>query len=151
MTDLLLLICTCTILFALFIVNLRITTLMDIVEVLEITPDEPVQYAEELDSSDDFIDLKNELGVSPEQLRQWEEERAKQRPSELTDYELARVEREAEFDLRISRMKEELASQLPDVHRTGYVADVLHPGIQNLPHDIIRDSYDDLPDVEITQ
>lgn len=70
---------------------------------------------------------------------------------ELTESEIARIHREHEFDLRISKMKEELAHRLPDVPRKGTEADILMPGIHNLPHNIIADYYDDLPDVEITQ
>jgi hypothetical protein len=84
-------------------------------------------------------------------LEVWEKERASQRPSELTDYELARLERESEFDLRIARMKDELANAQPYVEKHGTIA-YEAPGIQNLPHDIIPELNDDyLPDVEISQ
>lgn len=68
--------------------------------------------------------------------------------SELTETELLIIEREAEFDLRISKMKEELASRIPEKKSNPTEAVSLHPLVQNLPHNIIMDSYDSLPDVE---
>jgi hypothetical protein len=69
----------------------------------------------------------------------------------LSDGELARLERERDFDQRISRMKNEIA----DKHATprkGTVAESLHPDVINLPHNIIPNhTNDDLPDVEITR
>lgn len=70
---------------------------------------------------------------------------------ELTEYELQRIEEESEFDLRIARIKDELSQRLPESARKGTEAVVLHPSIQNLPHSIIPDYFNDLPDVEITQ
>jgi hypothetical protein len=69
----------------------------------------------------------------------------------LTEGELARMEREQEFDQRIKAMKDELASRTPDVPRRGSEAVQLHPDVRNLPHNIINDFYDDLPDVEISE
>lgn len=99
------------------------------------------------------VDAKeHEEQASSAQYREWEEEQKKIKPSELTDWELARLEREAEFDVRIQRMKEELAVSLEMPEKHGYEAEILHPAIQNLPHDIIYDGMDDeLPDVEISQ
>lgn len=68
----------------------------------------------------------------------------------LTENEKARLEREISFDARIREMKEELSVRLPNVERRGTQAEVLHPGIENLPHNIIRDFGNDLPDVEYT-
>lgn len=68
----------------------------------------------------------------------------------LTESELQRIEREAEFDLRISRIKDELAGRLPEVERKGTEAFTLHPNVYNLPHNIIADDFDSLPDVEFT-
>lgn len=70
---------------------------------------------------------------------------------ELTESEKERVEREKEFDLRIVSMKNELANQRKYIEEIKEnEALVLHPGIQNLPHNIIGDTHDNLPDVEIT-
>jgi hypothetical protein len=69
----------------------------------------------------------------------------------LTDAEILRLEREAEFDLRIAKMKDELADRLPLRPMYPTEAEVLHPLVQNLPHNIIPDTYDNLPDVEFTQ
>lgn len=66
----------------------------------------------------------------------------------LTEGEIARIHREQEFDQRIKAMKEELAFRTPDVPRKGSEAMQLHPHVHNLPHNIISDFYDDLPDVE---
>lgn len=69
----------------------------------------------------------------------------------LTEGEIARIQREADFDARIKKMKDELASRTPDAPRKGSEALQLHPHVHNLPHTIIADFYDDLPDVEISQ
>lgn len=69
----------------------------------------------------------------------------------LTEYELRKLEEEAEFDLRIARMKDELAMRTPDVPRKGTDAPVLHPNVHNLPHHLITDYTNDLPDVEYTR
>lgn len=66
----------------------------------------------------------------------------------LTENEVARIQREHDFDTRIKQMKEELALRTPDVPRKGDTAMQLHPHVHNLPHNIISDFYDDLPDVE---
>jgi hypothetical protein len=71
--------------------------------------------------------------------------------SELTETELLIIEREAEFDLRIAKMKEELALSVPEKKENPTEAISLHPLVQNLPHHIIMDSYDSLPDVEYTR
>jgi hypothetical protein len=71
--------------------------------------------------------------------------------TDLTKLERERLAREESFELRISRMKEELATRLPDVERKGTEAYTLHPDVHNLPHDVIADQYDNLPDVEITE
>ena len=68
--------------------------------------------------------------------------------NELTAYELERLEREEEFDERINRLKEELSNQ-QQIIRKGVSADELHPLVHNLPHDIIQNKYDVLPDVEV--
>lgn len=66
---------------------------------------------------------------------------------ELTSYELERLEREEEFDARITRLKEELAYQQELIQRSGVSADELHPLVKNLPHDTVN-SYRNDPDVE---
>jgi hypothetical protein len=71
--------------------------------------------------------------------------------TELTKLERERLAREESFELRIARMKEELATRLPDVERKGTEAYSLHPDVHNLPHHVIADQYDNLPDVEITE
>lgn len=68
--------------------------------------------------------------------------------TQLTAYELERLEREEEFDSRINRLKEELSNQ-QQIIRKGVSADELHPLVYNLPHDIIQNKYDVMPDVEV--
>ena len=70
---------------------------------------------------------------------------------ELTESEIARIEREAEFDLRIAQMKDELALRHPGRTENMTDAPVFHPNVQNLPHNIIPDLYDSLPDVEYSR
>ena len=70
--------------------------------------------------------------------------------SQLTSYELERLEREEEFDKRIERLKEEMAEQ-QQIIRRGTIADELHPLVHNLPHDAVQTVYDVLPDVEIAE
>ena len=121
-------ICTATLLFALMWLNVQLNALMDMVGELltdSSVADEPVSHAEVQEN---------------EKLHE-----------HLTDAEIGIIEREAEFDLRIARMKDELADNLPmSAPRRGYEAEILHPGIINLPHNTIRDTHDDLPDVEYT-
>lgn len=68
---------------------------------------------------------------SPEELRKAEE----------------KLKRDQEFDDRITRMKSELASTQPQA-TSPYDAEILHPDIENLPHDTIKDKPTELPDVE---
>lgn len=56
------------------------------------------------------------------------------------DYEYESA-RNAEMDERVARLKEELASKQPIEWRTGYDAEVTHPGVENLPHSIIPETY----------
>lgn len=68
----------------------------------------------------------------------------------LTDAENARL---SDFELRIARMKDELAKKNVPIYsepRKGTVADIYHPDVQNLDHNIIND-YTALPDVEIAE
>lgn len=71
------------------------------------------------------------------------------RKEQLTTYELERLEREEEFDDRISRLKDELASQQRIIHNST-IAEELHPLVKNLPHNAIKTNNDNLPDVEVT-
>ena len=68
--------------------------------------------------------------------------------SELTSYELERLEREEEFDARINRLKDELAQQ-QFVIRKGVTAEELHPSVHNLPHDTVQTKHDIYSDVEV--
>lgn len=70
--------------------------------------------------------------------------------SKLTPGEIARIERELEFDTRIAQIKEELALRNEPYTRRGTEAVVLHPNVHNLPHTAIPEFSDELPDVEIT-
>lgn len=70
--------------------------------------------------------------------------------SKLTPGEIARMERELEFDTRIAQIKEELALRNEPYTRRGTEAVVLHPNVHNLPHTAIPEFSDELPDVEIT-
>lgn len=65
-------------------------------------------------------------------------------PEEALDYLL---QTDSAFERRIARIKDELANQ-DDVERTGYTAEVLHPNVQNLPHNTIDLEHGSLPDVE---
>lgn len=67
---------------------------------------------------------------------------------QLTENERMVLDRDISFDNRIARIKDELAGSQQS-ERKGTVADELHPGVKNLPHDIIRER-DSLPDVEYT-
>ena len=51
----------------------------------------------------------------------------------LSTYELERLNREKNFDDRINRLKDEL-----DGKQSFSTAEILHPDIQNLPHDAIN-------------
>lgn len=95
--------------------------------------DVPVQGA---DDSEETPDVSEETTSIDEQV--------------LTENEIARIQREFEFDQRIKQMKEELANRTADGSRRGTEAEQLHPHVHNLPHNIIADFYDDLPDVEIS-
>lgn len=56
-------------------------------------------------------------------------------------------EQQKAFDERIALIKDELGSQqVPHTPRT--VADILHPDVENLPHDSIIDYETNPPDVE---
>lgn len=68
--------------------------------------------------------------------------------TDLTENERMVLDRDASFDNRIARIKDELAGS-QNAERKGTVADELHPDVKNLPHDIIRER-DSLPDVEYT-
>lgn len=68
----------------------------------------------------------------------------------LTASEIARMEREKEFDQRIAQIKEELALRNEPITRRGTEAPILHPHVHNLPHTAIPEFSDELPDVEIT-
>lgn len=54
---------------------------------------------------------------------------------------------DAEFDSRISRIKDELAKQDTTI-RTGHSADELHPSVHNLPHNSITQESSGIPDEE---
>lgn len=61
-----------------------------------------------------------------------------------------RTAQQEEFDQRIAQIKDELGSQqVPNTPRT--VADVLHPDVENLPHDSIIDYETNPPDVEYSK
>jgi predicted transcriptional regulator of viral defense system len=60
------------------------------------------------------------------------------------------AKRDAEFDQRITRIKEELANEGVPQKPRGTVAEILAPGIENLPHDSIRDYEKNPPDTEYT-
>ena len=63
-----------------------------------------------------------------------------------TSYDLEVEQRNAEFDGRIENMKEELAQQQAQHEAESTIAEVLHPGVMNLPHNKIPN--DRVPDVE---
>lgn len=58
-------------------------------------------------------------------------------------YEEFLAERQAKFDERIMRIKDEL-----DTRPAPSIAEVLHPMVENLPHDSIPDYDTNLPSVE---
>lgn len=61
----------------------------------------------------------------------------------LSPAEIERVKRRKTFDARINRIKDELANSCKEEP-----AFELHPAVKNLPHEIIKQKYDILPDVE---
>lgn len=63
-----------------------------------------------------------------------------------TSYDLEREEADAIFDGRIEALKEELAQQQAQYEAESTIAEVLHPGVMNLPHNKIPN--DRVPDVE---
>ena len=69
-----------------------------------------------------------------------------------SSYDIMRMEREREFDNRIDRIKDELANKVADgrAERKGGAAEILHPDIQNLPHEEIKIKYDLYP-IEIAE
>lgn len=49
------------------------------------------------------------------------------------------LQRDIEFSNRIARIKSELSTEHA-VERKGTVADILHPDVENLPHDTIKET-----------
>lgn len=81
---------------------------------------------------------------------------------ELTQYEKIKLAREEEFDERIRRLRSDVYLDVPshtspDEHavrvaqRGGTVAEELHPGVHNLPHDSIISKYDSPNYVEVAE
>lgn len=69
----------------------------------------------------------------------------------LTSYEIEKLEREAKFDERIERLKNEIAEEHP-INTHSEPAEELHPNVHNIPHEVIKDTSEPiLPDVEITK
>ena len=66
----------------------------------------------------------------------------------LTTYEMERLAREEQFDDRIKQLKDEIANTQQHFMRSGVEAEELHPLVRNLPHNIINETNDALPDVE---
>lgn len=62
-----------------------------------------------------------------------------------TDEEI--IQRRVEFSERIARIKDELAKQQTPRH-TGSIAQELHPGVTNLPHNTIAEEHSRIPDIE---
>lgn len=69
---------------------------------------------------------------------------------ELSENEIARLQRDQAFDQRINRIKAEL-DKSQYILRKGTVAEEGHPLVKNLPHNIIPDTRDNDPDVEYTE
>lgn len=72
--------------------------------------------------------------------------------SALSPSEVEYLEKQRRFDERIQRIQEEL-SKTSHIVRKGVEAETLHPGVYNIPHDVIdtkihRDTY---PDVEVAE
>lgn len=81
-----------------------------------------------------------------------EESRVANESASITEIEQEeyRTAQQEEFDQRIAQIKDELGSQqVPNTPRT--VADVLHPDVENLPHDSIIDYETNPPDVEYSK
>ena len=69
---------------------------------------------------------------------------------QLSETELALLARDEEFEQRITRMKQELAS-VHTVRHNPTIAEESHPHVKNLPHNIIPDVKSTLPDVEYAE
>jgi len=91
-----------------------------------------------------FIDEFVEVDTSTPPEEKGEDEQ------QLSLQDLERMERDREFDERIRGLKEELAMQQDVKERKGTEAQILHPGIQNLPHDDVQTKYDVYP-VEVAE
>jgi hypothetical protein len=100
-----------------------------LVKQLVTLPDEHVQYTQIADVHDEH----NEHELPPDVEEQ------------LTEYEKYVIERNAEHDARIDRLKEELANQQPPEVRKGTPALELHPDVKNIPHGDVRVTHDLLP------
>lgn len=94
--------------------------------------------------------LQDDMRTQFAELRELVESHSTDADSHLTPYELERLEREEQFDKRITQLKAEL-SRTHDYVKQGVTADELHPLVHNLPHHIIDNRVDDLPDVEIAE
>jgi predicted Holliday junction resolvase-like endonuclease len=94
-----------------------------------------------------FIKLSKQTAELHKQNKQSIDEINK---SQLTSYELERLEREEQFDARITALKEELAKQ-QHIIRRGTIADELHPLVHNLPHDVIGDKHDLSSFIEVAE
>lgn len=75
---------------------------------------------------------------------------ADEHPSEETFLSDEQIQREKAFTARIEQLKNELALQ-DNTTRVGYSADELHPGVINLPHNIIAQEHRRIPDVEYAE
>ena len=115
--------------------------------------------------SDRLVDVRYDLKMSEAREQKWGEmpderevhvptpdegETLEEHTEPLTQYERELLEREYSFDARIARMKDELGYEQKD-KRVGTLAPELHPAVHNLPHDLVKDTYDHLPDVEIAE
>lgn len=69
---------------------------------------------------------------------------------ELEEYTENIEKRDKEFDERIEQIKSELDKEQQGGRR-GTDADILHPGVENLPHDSVNDYTRNPPDVEYTE
>lgn len=70
---------------------------------------------------------------------------------QLTPQELERLLDNKSFDLRIAKLKEEVANQKNIVKYQNEPAEELDPNVHNLPHSIINDTYDNFPDEEVAR
>ena len=82
----------------------------------------------------------------------WEEQETYSDEDEISTqeelmYEEFLAERNAKFEERITRIKDELGTQNTPPKPTT-TADILHPHVENLPHDSIPDYETNLPSVE---